>query len=75
MQLIEHFYHLPQAKSWQDDPLLFVKVQSLFLSQYISFQMVSSSQTEMKSIVELKSKASSNQILSSFWTITIREHL
>lgn len=75
MQLIEHFYHLPQAKTWQDDPLLFVKVQSLFLSQHISFQTLSSSQTEMKSIVELKCKASSDQILSSFWTITIREHL
>ena len=75
MQLIEHFYHIPQAKSWQEDSLLFVKVQSLFLSQCIAFQIVSSSQTEMKSIVELKCKASSDQILSSFWTITIKEHL
>lgn len=75
MQLIEHFYHIPQAKSWQDDPLLFVKVQSLFMSQFIAFQTVSSSQTEMRSIVELKFRASYDYVLSSFWTITIREHL
>lgn len=75
MQLIEHFYHIPQVKSWQDDPHLFIRLQSLFMSHFIAIQTVSSSQTEMKSIVELKCKGTPDQILSSFWTITIREHL
>jgi hypothetical protein len=75
MRVIEQFYQVPQAKSWQEDPLLFIKIQTMFMSQCIPFQIAATTPKELKSIVELKFKMPSDKILTSFWTFTVTDHL